>query len=227
MDSVIFCGHPTIEESASHQFLKAASPSQVPFIEIYGHLDDEEISDYQAMILAKERIFLQFPLFWYQAPGVVSDFIRLVFSKEFLDVHHQELKGKELGVIISIGLPEKHYQAGGREGVTLSELLRPYESFSRSLGFTYLPPFVLAQHHYQSDRGKERQLVAFRQHLALPRNPNFQQRSQWLHDQLSILAKDFVDPQLSHQLTLLADEWQEALDDLGDLESQLPQNQWR
>lgn len=226
MASVIFGGHPEMETSASHQFLYEARPSTIPFIQIERPFTDEHVAAYQQAILEADRWFMQFPLFWYQAPGLVSDFIQEVFSKEFLDNNTSILKGKEFGVIISVGVPLRQYQAGGREDVTISELLRPYQSFARSIGFKYLPPFVLAQHSYQPEHVQQDNLVRFRQYLELPTQANFATRNAWLIDQLKDIANDFDQP-LQGQVNLVAAEWADEMENLGDIEAQLPKTNWR
>ncbi len=226
MDSIIFGGHPEMATSASHQFLYAARPASVPFIQIERPFKDEDVKYYQEKILQADRWFLQFPLFWYQAPGLVSDFIQEVFTKDFLDEYNPQLKGKEFGVIISVGVPLKQYQAGGREGVTISELLRPFQSFAQAIGFTYLPPFVLDQHSYQPDHVQQENLVHFRQYLQLASQANFATRNAWLIDALGEIAEEF-EPTLRAQLHLVAEEWTDEMENLADIEAQLPKTTWR
>lgn len=226
MDSIIFGGHPEMATSASHQFLYAARPASVPFIQIERPFKDEDVKYYQEKILQADRWFLQFPLFWYQAPGLVSDFIQEVFTKDFLDEYNPQLKGKEFGVIISVGVPLKQYQAGGREGVTISELLRPFQSFAQAIGFTYLPPFVLDQHSYQPDHVQQENLVHFRQYLQLASQANFATRNAWLIDALGEIAAEF-EPTLRAQLHLVAEEWTDEMENLADIEAQLPKTTWR
>ena len=226
MTSVIFGGHPEMETSASHQFLYEARPNTIPFIQIERPFTEANVTAYQEAILASDRWLLQFPLFWYQAPGLVSDFIQEVFNKEFLDTYSTNLKGKEFGVIISVGVPLRQYQAGGREQVTISELLRPYQSFARAIGLNYLPPFVLAQHSYQPEHIQQDNLVRFRQYLELPTQAKFAERNAWLIAQLKDIAGDFDQP-LQAQLNLVAEEWADEMDNLGDIEAQLPKTSWR
>lgn len=226
MASVIFGGHPEMETSASHQFLYEARPDAIPFIQIERPFTEENVTLYQQTILQADRWLLQFPLFWYQAPGLVSDFIQEVFSKEFLDNYSKDLRGKEFGVIISVGVPLRQYQAGGREGVTISELLRPFQSFAAAMGMNYLPPFVLAQHSYQPEHVQQDNLVRFRQYLELPLQAKFSERNAWLIDQLKKIASNFEQP-LQSQLNLVADEWADEMDNLADIEAQLPKTTWR
>ncbi|MGV3175056.1 NAD(P)H-dependent oxidoreductase [Aerococcus suis] len=227
MQTVIFCGHPDLSESGSHQFMKAAVPKEIPFIEMAEHMDSAMIQAAQQQVLAAKRIFLQFPLYWYQAPGIVSNWITAVLTDDFLDNYHHHLQGKELGVLISIGVPLKHYRDGGREDVTLSELLSPYKTLAHALGMTYLPPFILEQHEYSTDRMKRYQLIAFKEHLDLPANPTFSQRSHWLVQQLQSIANEKGDNYPGLPLQLIADEWKERLDDLAMIERDLPKSSWR
>lgn len=227
MRTTIFCGHPTLAESGSHQFLKAATPESVDFVTIDEAFHPDQITADQKLLLETDQFFLQFPIFWYQAPGVISDWLRHVLSDTFLSRYHEQLKGKQFGVIVSIGIPLKHYQAGGREGVSLSELLKPYETIARALGFDYRAPFVLEQHQYQTEQGKYKQLVDFQQHLMLPNNPSFEQRSQWLIQELRNRADRATDETTTQQMLLVAQTWEEELEELVSIEEQLPKQHWR
>ncbi len=43
------------------------------------------------------------------------------------------LRGKELGIVLTTGVAEKEYQAGGKEEYTISEFLRPYQRIANKL----------------------------------------------------------------------------------------------
>lgn len=227
MQVTIFGGHPSGNESSSYQFLKASIPNAVNFFQIPQTLTADIKKIHQQQILSAERILLQFPLFWYQAPGLVADWLTAVFDEQFLSASNLANKNIEFGIILTVGVPLKEYQAGGRENVTISELLRPYQTFAHALKFNYLPPFILAQYGYQSPEQQKMRLVEFQQYLTLPANPNFQQRSQWLIDELIRMQAALTDNVQKQQIQIIITEWAERLDDLGLLEAQLPKTTWR
>ena len=89
------------------------------------------------------------------------------------------LKGKELGIVLTTGVAEKEYQAGGKEEYTISEFLRPYQRIANKFHMTYLPPFVLAQFMYLSQEKRWEKLIAYQQYLSLEGKPSLTQRIDW------------------------------------------------
>ncbi|AMB99531.1 hypothetical protein AWM75_05755 [Aerococcus urinaehominis] len=183
MEVHIFEGHPNLAESASHQFLKAGRPADSHYHQL-ANFNSSDILLHRDLILAADRIVLQFPLYWYQAPALVVDWLNQVLADNFVKRHASQLAGKDFGLVISTGQPLSSYQSGGREAYTVSEMLRPYQMLANRLDFNYLPVFVLAQHSYQSPESQQLNLVAYQSHLSLPRQADFIQRSNWLLDQL-------------------------------------------
>lgn len=226
MQSLIFGGHPNGEESGSYQFLKEATPSRTQFVQIPTEITAEMRAEHQQLILDTDRLFIQFPFFWYQAPGLVSNWLTEIFEKDFLVLHADQLKGKDFGIVLIVGVPLRHYQAGGRERFTISELLKPYQAFANAMKFNYLAPFVLAQHSYQTEAQQKLKLVEFQQYISLVVNPNFQQRSLWLVDQLERIG-DKLEGIEQAEAMLIVDEWRDNLDNLEMLELQLPKTTWR
>ncbi|MHA6566518.1 NAD(P)H-dependent oxidoreductase [Aerococcus urinae] len=217
----IFCGHPDLENSSSHQFLRAACPKEIDFIPVPTDYEDNFIQASQQTFLASERVYLQFPLYWYQAPGHMVQWLQELLSDNFLDQYGPSFVGKSLGLIVTIGRPLSYYQAGGKNNVSLSALFSPYQTLCQSLGVTFLPAFVLSQFHYLSEADQAKQYVAFQYYLLNPERGGFSQRSRWLIDYLNSCQEDFS-PALSGQLELLLDSWQGRLEELELLEAELP-----
>ena len=94
------------------------------------------------------------------------------------------------------------------------------------MGMNYLPSFVLAQHSYQPEHVQQDNLVRFRQYLELPLQTKFSERNAWLIDQLKRIASNFEQP-LQSQLNLVTEEWADEMDNLADIEAQLPKTTWR
>lgn len=227
MQVIVFGGHPNGNESSSYQFLKAALPADVQFQQIFPQTISAGKAQHQELISAADRLFLLFPFFWYQAPGMVADWLAEIFDAAFIADNGAHLKKMQFGILLTVGVPLKQYQAGGREQFTISELLRPYQAFANALGFEYLPPYVLAQHSYQSAEQQQLNLVQFQQHLTLPANPDFHQRSCWLINELTRIQTELADAQQKQQVQIVIDEWTDRLDELQLLEAQLPRTNWR
>lgn len=227
MKAIVFGGHPQGNESSSYQFLKESLPATVEFQQIPSQINSECRTKHQELIGETDRLFLLFPFFWYQAPGIVANWLTEIFDEDFFIHYGAHLKKLQFGIILTVGVPLKHYQAGGREQFTISELLRPYQAFAHALGFDYLPPYVLAQHSYQTAEQQQLSLVQFQQYLTLPANSDFHQRSRWFINELTRIQAGLADERQKQQAQIIIDEWADRLDELQLLEEQLPKTIWR
>jgi putative NADPH-quinone reductase len=116
---------------------------------------DIAVAAEQTLLESHERIFLQFPVYWYSAPSLLKKWIDEVFAYGWAyGQGGKHLANKEMGLIVSTGSPESAYQTNGRLGHTLAELLRPLEQTIRFVGARYLPVFALqgANHVIPEDR---------------------------------------------------------------------------
>jgi putative NADPH-quinone reductase len=106
---------------------------------------DINVAAEQALLESHERIFLQFPVYWYSAPSLLKKWIDEVFTYGWAygPGGGRRLVSKEIGLIVSTGSPESAYQPDGHLGHTLDELLRPLEQTIRFVGARYLPVFAL------------------------------------------------------------------------------------
>lgn len=228
MKIVVFSAHPKAEESSSEQFLREALPEDITFFEVPKTYDEKLLNTHRHAIEEADRFFFQFPLYWYQAPGLLTTWLVDLLDIDFLNQHGETFskQPKEMGVILTVGVPLRQYQAGGREQVTISELMRPFEALARAMGWTFLPTFVLEQHSYHKDQQQKHDLIRYQQHLTLSKNANFNKRSKWLIKKFQALL-DQQNATLSAQGNLLIEAWEEKLEDLEELERNLPHHNWR
>ena len=125
MRTLIIISHPTIEESLNQQFFKEASAG-LPAT--WHHLESSypdgkiDIETELQLLAQHDRIIFQFPFYWYSSPAHLK-----IWQDNVLERAAHVLKGKELGIVLTTGVAEKEYQAGGKEEYTISEFLRPYQ----------------------------------------------------------------------------------------------------
>lgn len=225
MQTVIFCGHPNLESSSSHQFLKAATPETIPFEQIPKTLTPEVIAAHQALLEECDRILIQFPLYWYQAPGRVSEWFEAMLADDFMRGMGQRWQTKEMGIVTSLGMPLAEYQAGGGQHFSLSEILKPFQALATNLKMTYLPPFVLAQHQYATEEEQRRSLIRYQMYLTLPNGAHFSERSRWLMAALRTHQEHFPPNFLAALEPFLA-SWEDEIENLEALRLELPHNPW-
>lgn len=219
MKTLVIVSHPEMANSLVQNFLKA---SATPFQdEVTWHdlatIQQLDIAAEQALLRNHERIIFQFPLYWYAAPASLKTWLDTVLTGEFAFSGRMPLQGKSLGVVVSTGIAGKHFQAGGSEQATLSEILRPYELVARKLGMTYLPPLAIHQFSYLTETARQLLLVDYQRYLTQT-TFNFEQKVAWFEQQLRHRQSAATDSEQQQQLALLADqltEQGELLTDLG------------
>lgn len=98
----------------------------------------------QRLIEAHDRIFLQFPIFWYSVPAVLKSWIDEVLSHGWVyGPGGEAFIGKELGLAYSAGTAADAYRAGGRNHFSMSELTKALELTALFIKARFLPSFIL------------------------------------------------------------------------------------
>ncbi|WP_461225146.1 NAD(P)H-dependent oxidoreductase [Lacticaseibacillus suihuaensis] len=214
MKTLIIVGHPAVAESTTQQFLKAAA---APVSGASWH--ELPAATPVAQLAGCERLVLQFPLYWYQAPALVGNWLTQTLAQPGATA---ALAGKTLGLVVACGQPEAAFQAGGRVGVTLDALLAPYVALTNKLGMHLLPKLVVAQFAYQSPAAHQALLVRYQQYLSLQDPTSFAQVAAWWQTQLRQRAdQQAAEPALAARLHLVADTLATRQDALANLQDAL------
>lgn len=97
----------------------------------------------RSLLLAHDRIVLQFPFYWYSAPPILKAWMDQILSYGFAyGPGGDKLKGREFLILVSTGGPADSYHAGGYNNFSMDELLKPFQQTAILTGMTYLRPFV-------------------------------------------------------------------------------------
>lgn len=152
MKTVCYIAHPDVNQSSSQQYLleSGLNYSQAQYVNLYEMMNNLVIEQEQNRLLAADQIIFQFPMYWYQAPGILFEWINQVWST----LKPSQLKDKTLGVVVVVGGKKAHYQSGGREGRTVSELLSNFEVLARHFKMNYKPIFAIHQFQYMNEKEK-------------------------------------------------------------------------
>lgn len=209
MQTLVIVSHPDIQNSYLQTFLKAA---QQPLKNVTWHeiKQSYNVAAERSLLLKYDRIILQFPLYWYQVPGQLKLWLDDVLTGDFVFDGSTPLKGKELGIVFSTGIAQKHFQAGEKQKFSFSEMLRPFEMMANQLEMHYYPNFAISQFHYATDEDKAQLLINYQQYLTIP-NKSLSHQIQWLIAQM---------PE-SEQRALLISEIEHGLEALDDLNWQI------
>src|SRR5574344_402324 len=152
MKTVCYIAHPDVNQSSSQQYLLESGLNyfQAQYVNLYEMMNNLVIENEQNRLLAADQIIFQFPMYWYQAPGILFEWINQVWST----LKPSQLKGKTLGIVVVVGGKKEHYQSGGREGRTVSELLSNFEVLARHFKMNYKPIFAIHQFQYMNEQQK-------------------------------------------------------------------------
>ncbi|WP_203624547.1 MULTISPECIES: NAD(P)H-dependent oxidoreductase [unclassified Lacticaseibacillus] len=213
MNTLIIVSHPTIADSPTQQFLKASAAGVKGVT--WHHLDaisSLDVAAEQALIQAADRLIFEFPLYWYQAPASLHQWLAAVWTRGFTyDETGGKLTGKTLGLVVSYSQPKQAYQIGGSEGISMSTLLSPYQALARKTGLTLLAPLEIAQFGYLTEISRAQLFARYQQYLTVPQPARFADQAAWFLAELT--ARGQADSTVALMATTLADR-QEQLTSL-------------
>lgn len=192
MKTLVIVSHPNVQDSTTQSFLKKSAV----FEEVtWHHLENEytyttiDCAKERSLLLQHDRIILQFPLYWYSAPAMLKQWLDVVLSERL------SLRGKEFGLVVTIGVKEKEYQAGGSEQFTLSELLRPFQAVAQHFQMIFLPVFTISKFSYMTEEAYKKLLIDYRQYLSIDFPETFAKKETWFLDRLNELKENTSDPE--------------------------------
>lgn len=197
MKTLIIVSHPEIDESASQQYLKEALPdsNEITFHHLESTYPDGkiDIEREQELLQQHDRIIFQFPFYWYSSPPMLKHWQDEVLTENFAYGYGGNmLKDKELGLVLVIGMAEKEYQVGGKEGFSLSTLTTPYQAMAKKIQMRFLKPFLIFQFHYMEETEKMRMLTAYQQYLMIEDFDTLKAKENWFLQQIESMDEQFL-----------------------------------
>lgn len=209
MKTLIIVSHPEIDNSYTQQFLKrGAKLENVTWHELAVNQPiDVEIE--QRLLAENDRIIFQFPLYWYSSPASLKNWQDEVLSS------HLDLSDKQLGLVISTGLPAEAYQPGGEVGFSLAELTKPFQALAKKFAMNFLPILPIYQFGYQTDQEKMAQLINYQRYLTQEPIESLTAKIEWFKSRLAALNLE------APTLNLLINELSTEQDRLADLQQTL------
>ncbi|WP_319467384.1 NAD(P)H-dependent oxidoreductase [uncultured Trichococcus sp.] len=232
MQTLIIVSHPTLADSNTQRFLWESLPAEgVTWHHLESAYPDGQIDQEaeQLQLLQYDRIIFQFPFYWYSSPALLKQWQDIVLTEGFAyGADGSRLSGKEFGLVLALGVNEREYQAGGREGFTISELTRPYQAMATKCGMVFLPSLVVSKFDYLNDTKKKELLIAYQQYLTKDNDASLKSSENWFKLQLQSLGKAGLseeDQQLVELLITQLEENREQLDDLAWMLAEMEGNQ--
>jgi glutathione-regulated potassium-efflux system ancillary protein KefG len=106
-----------------------------------------DVKSEQEAIKRADKIVFQFPLYWFNAPSILKEWIDKVYSLGFaFDItkegyQRRELEGREFMLAVSVGGAQEAYD--GEKVKSVSECLTPYIYTSKFCGMKVSEPFYV------------------------------------------------------------------------------------
>lgn len=192
MKTLIIISHPELDESGSQQFL-VQSVTDLEGVTLH-HLEkaypdgEIDVEKEHALLRDYDRILFQFPFYWYSSPPLLKKWQDEVLTEHYaFGYRGDKLQGKQFGLVLVIGLPEKEYQTGGQEDFSISELTKPYQAMARKTGMVYLKPLTIFQFPYKTEEEKMDLLIQYRHYLSLENPDSLQSREDFLLRELEAI----------------------------------------
>ncbi|TGA96608.1 general stress protein [Sporolactobacillus shoreae] len=138
--------HPHLEQSVINKawMNRLQQESDITIHDLYGTYPNGiiDVKKEQQLLLEHDRIVFQFPMYWYSSPSLLKEWLDVVLTHGWAyGSKGTKLRGKDFILAISIGGPGVHYQAGGSNQFTISELIKPFQATANLIGMRFLPVF--------------------------------------------------------------------------------------
>ncbi|ASA25765.1 NAD(P)H-dependent oxidoreductase [Paenibacillus donghaensis] len=156
MNTLVILAHPNLETSRVNQRWKEELllyPNDITLHEIYREYPDWsiDVAREQKLLEVYDHVILQFPLYWYSYPPLLKKWFDDVFAYGWaFGSTGDKLKGKRMGLAMSIGDKKENYQQGGSVSFTVDEVITPFKASIRHVGAIALPSFAVFGASFQA-----------------------------------------------------------------------------
>ena len=166
MKTIIFIFHPNLTKGSriNHTLPQAAAKKGFKVRDLYALYPDFQIDvkKEQEVLAAADRIVFQFPIYWYQVPALMKQWLDDVLEYGWAyGSTGTALRGKQLFLVPSFGAGADDYTLTGRFQATFEEILRPIETIKFHTGVDYQKPFITAGALNLSEKDCERKAQSY------------------------------------------------------------------
>jgi len=150
--------HPLFEKSCANKVLVRNIPKSenITFHDLYEEYPnfDIDIKREQSLLSQHDIIIWQHPLYWYNCPPLMKQWIDMVFEYDWAYGKKGEaLKNKIIFQVITTGGEKESYCEKGYNQHHITNLIKPFNQTARVCKMEYLPPFVIHGTYKMTKRG--------------------------------------------------------------------------
>lgn len=156
MTTLVILAHPNVEASRVNRRWRQElllHPDKVAIHELYKEYPDWniDVASEQQLLEAHQHIIFQFPLYWYSYPPLLKKWLDDVFTHGWAyGSNGNKLKGKRMGLAMSIGDKKENYHPTGSVSFTVDEVIAPFKASAIHVGATTLPYFAVFGASFQA-----------------------------------------------------------------------------
>ncbi|OBZ18481.1 NAD(P)H oxidoreductase [Bacillus sp. FJAT-27264] len=156
MKTLVIIAHPNLEDSRVNQRWKEELlryPNDITIHEIYKEYPDWNIDvpREQKLLEAHNHVIFQFPLYWYSYPPLLKKWFDDVFAYGWAyGSNGNKLKGKKMGLAMSIGDKKENYVPEGSVSFTVDEVTVPFKASTKHVDAVALPYFAVFGASFQA-----------------------------------------------------------------------------
>lgn len=142
--TLVIASHPTPEKSVINKALQKAvqNVEGVTYRNleaIYGNdFDSIDIEAERKAYEGIDRVVFMYPIQWFN----LTPMLKTYFNKVWFQWDPQNLKGKEMLVVVTAGANEKAYSHEGKIGLAIGEILSPMRACANYVGMDYVEPLA-------------------------------------------------------------------------------------
>jgi glutathione-regulated potassium-efflux system ancillary protein KefG len=146
--TLVVLAHPDLAASRINAALATAvhGEQSVTVHDLYATYPDlaVDVAREKDLLVAHDRLVLQFPFYWYSAPPLLKKWLDEVFERGFAyGTGGTALHGKSLRLAISTGAAEDAYGPEGHNRFPVRDLLLPFDATAHLTGMRYEEPFLV------------------------------------------------------------------------------------
>lgn len=140
--------HPLFEKSSANRALvqKIPKSENITFHDLYEEYPDFDIDVKREQLLLSNHdiIIWQHPLYWYNCPPLMKQWIDLVLEYGWAyGKKGTAVKDKIIFQVITTGGDKESYFETGYNRFKIQDLLKPFNQTAKVCNMCYLPPFVI------------------------------------------------------------------------------------
>lgn len=149
MKTLVISGHNDLSVSKISKAWLAELVANHPEVTVHKLCEEHkgfnfDVAKEQQLLLAYDRIVFMFPIHWCSVPSLLQRWLEQVVAYGFAyGPNGENMKGKEMILVASTGLPAEAYSGEGAKGRSLDEIMFAMKDTAKFVGMSYAPMYAL------------------------------------------------------------------------------------